>query len=103
MHMTNNFSLAEKVMATIIFKGQSEPLFENYFPAKTDSQSQPGIQFWRQNSTANQGAADKSRLICYLGPAWPCLHQCTKNLVSVETKTKLDPSGGGKGGLISKL
>ena len=104
MHMTNNFSLAGMVMATIFFKGQSQPsCLKIIFPPKLIANPSTGIQIWRQNLTANQEAADKSRLVCFLDTAWPCLHQCTKKLVSLETKTKLDPSGGGKGGLISKL
>ena len=83
MHMTNNFSLAGMVMATIFFKGQSQPsCLKIIFPPKLRANPSTGIQIWRQNLTANQEAADKSRLVCFLDTAWPCLFSAF--LVSME-------------------
>ena len=71
-----------------------------------ESQSQPSclkIQISRQNPTANQEAAGKSRLVFHLEHVGRGRHQCPEKLVNLETTTKLDPCGGGKGGPISKL
>ena len=104
MHMTIKIFSGWNGYGNIIFQGQSQhSCLKIYFPAKTDSQSQHRDSNLAPKPTANQEAAEKSRLVFFLQTAWTGRHQCLKKLVSFETKTKLDPSGGGKGGPISKL
>ena len=67
------------------------------------AQSERGIQFWRQKLSANERKAaailDSADLV-YDSPGKV---SAQKTSITGIPNTKLDPSGGGKGGPISKL
>ena len=78
-------------------------MFENDLPPKSEAQSERGIQFWRQNLSANEREAAAILDSADLEYESPGKVSAQKTSITRNTNTKLDPSGGGKGGPISKL
>ena len=70
---------------------------------KSEAQSEKGIQIWRENLSANEREAAAILDSADLEYESPGKVSAQKTSITWNTNTKLDPSGGGKGGPISKL